>query len=381
VSSRRTAAQGVDNAVLLATEQWRARFRTERLNLLPPFELNNEQIVVTGSREHQKKNTLACLHRQDTFAYIGPWGSLNALISEPLLNRAGMLEISPENTDPGLTNPRLRSLLQPATFRHRLSYLTYYRVITTDATQGPEDTAYLREKLHAATYFVVDDASSYGRGLVQSAQAYGAKVGLRLLGAAHVEGSSASAIASSADAASDIVLSRHPDGVFFGGFPPQAVEFAQDLRRKGYSGPLVGGDGLYGAEFPELAGYGTVNIYASQEIFDPAAAPKSFRQAYQRRFHVPLQLLEPLAYDAANVALHATYLAATHGAMRGGLFQMRASVLPYVARVHWHGATGITSFDRNGDTRNQILSIYAVRGGGWVFAGLSPKVRGVSPSG
>jgi hypothetical protein len=56
-------------------------------------------------------------------------------------------------------------------------------------------------------------------------------------------------------------------------------------------------------------------------------------------------------------------------------------VLPYVAHVRWHGATGITSFDRNGDTTNRIVSVYAVRRGEWQFVGDAPGVRGVRPTG
>ena len=60
---------------------------------------------------------------------------------------------------------------------------------------------------------------------------------------------------------------------------------------------------------------------------------------------------------------------------------MRVAILPYVAHVRWHGATGITSFDRNGDTRHRVISMYGTRNGKWVFVGVAPKVTGVSPTG
>jgi ABC-type branched-subunit amino acid transport system substrate-binding protein len=111
------------------------------------------------------------------------------------------------------------------------------------------------------------------------------------------------------------------------------------------------------------------------------AASPSFRRPYRHRFHFPLHQFDAPAYDAANIVLNAIYQAAVHGKLRGSLFRMRAAVLPYVAHTRWHGALGLTSFDRNGDTRNRIVSMYAVRHGAWIYAGKAPAVRGVSPAG
>jgi hypothetical protein len=63
-----------------------------------------------------------------------------------------------------------------------------------------------------------------------------------------------------------------------------------------------------------------------------------------RRFHAAVQFYDAPAFDAANIELNAIYQAAVHGEMRGSLEKMRAAILPYVARVCWHGATGMTSF-------------------------------------
>jgi branched-chain amino acid transport system substrate-binding protein len=293
-----------------------------------------------------------------------------------------MVQVNPANTNPALTSPVLRVRQEPATYRHRLAYLTYYWIITTDAMQGPADAAYLKEKLHADTYFVVDDTLTYGAGIAGAAQAYGAKIGLRLVGSAHLDPKSLSSIASSADTVSDLIVAKHPDAVFYGGDGVHlGAPLAQDLRRKGYAGPLVGGDALHSVDFIKLVGNGAANSYASETGFDLATTSKSFRDAYQRRFHTPQQPYDAPAYDAANITLHAIYLAATQGTWRGSLFQMRAAILPYVAHVRWHGATGVTSFDKNGDNRHRVISLYGTRNGQWVFVGVAPPVRGVSPTG
>jgi branched-chain amino acid transport system substrate-binding protein len=382
----RQLSRGIENSVMLATEQWRARFQAVQLALLPPVMLDEAE---NGTRDlkREEQDARACVRRQDTFGYVGPLNSGEALVSEPILNRAAMVQINPSNTLPNLTSPIVRARVEPATYQHWLAYLTYYRVITTDFMQGPADAAYLKEKLHADTYFVVDDTLTYGAGIAGAVQAYGAKIGLRLVGSAHLDPRSSATIASSSDTVSDLIVAKHPDGVFYGGDCPGAGflgscgVLAQDLRRKGYSGPLVGGDALHNPDFIKLAGDGAVNSYASETGFDIVATSKSFRQAYQRRFHTLLQLYDAPAYDAANINLYAIYMAATHGTFRGSLFQMRTSILPYVAHVRWHGATGVTSFDKNGDNRHRVISVYKTRNGKWVFAGAAPQVTGVSPAG
>ena len=71
----------------------------------------------------------------------------------------------------------------------------------------------------------------------------------------------------------------------------------------------------------------------------------------------------PYAYDAVNVVL-----AAIRRAGRAD----RAAVLAEVRRTKDHrGVTGVTNFDANGDTRNQLISVYTVRGGEWTYQGLA----------
>lgn len=377
-------ARGINNSVILATDRWTARFRAARLLLLPPLRLDDATLDGSHSDPNREKdNARNCVGSREVFGYIGPMTSGMTIVSEPILNRAGMVQISPATTVPNLTSPVVRKVSQPATYRHRLAYLTYYRVITTDFMQGPADAAFLKEKLHVGTFFVVDDTLGYGAGIAGEVQAYGAKIGMRLVGTAHLDPRSPSTIASTSDTASDLIVARHPDAVFYGGdADPQGVAFIRALRRKGYSGPLVGGDALHESpDFITQLGKAAAMSYASETAIDSAATSKSFRLAYRRRFHTPLQIYDAFAYDAANINLYAIYMAATHGTFRGTLFQKRASVLPYVAHVRWHGVTGITSFDRNGDTRHPIISMYAVRSGKWVFVGVAPKVTGVSPTG
>jgi branched-chain amino acid transport system substrate-binding protein len=374
-------SHGIDNSVRLATEQWTQRFRAAHLELLPPISLDDG--AAQGSDPAlEEENAHACVRRQDTFGYVGPLNSGATFKSEPILNQAGMLQINPSNTIPTLTSPVTRQIFEPATYSRRLAYVTFYRTVTTDALQGPADATFMRETLHARDYFLVDDQFLYGSSVAETAHDYATRIGLRLAGKAHLDPKSPSSVAGSADAVAAIVAARQPDATLCGCDATQAAPFAAALRRQRYSGPFVGPDALESSDiFIKGAGTGAANSYASNVGLDPAGAPGAFRSAYRRRFHVPLQYFDALAYDAANIALNAMYQASTHGKLRGSLFRRRAAILPYVAHVRWHGAAGITTFDRNGDTRRRLVNMYAVRNGTWRLIGVAPPVHGVSPTG
>jgi ABC-type branched-subunit amino acid transport system substrate-binding protein len=193
-----------------------------------------------------------------------------------------------------------------------------------------------------------------------------------------VETSSEAANAGSADTLSDLIVQRNPDAVMWGGDPDTALALFTDLRRKGFTGPIIGGDALLGGAAQVLP---PSNAFAVNPGPDVKVIPLSFRRVYARRFHAGLVGYDAPAFDAANIELNALYTAATHGSLHGSLFSQRAGLLRYVAGARWRGVTGATSFDQNGDTRNTIVSVYASRAGQWRFFGLAPKVHGVKPSG
>jgi ABC-type branched-subunit amino acid transport system substrate-binding protein len=80
------------------------------------------------------------------------------------------------------------------------------------------------------------------------------------------------------------------------------------------------------------------------------------------------------------IALTAIYNAQKSGQFKGSLFHKRSIVAKLVGKVKFKGATGTTSFDKNGDTTNRIISLYAVLGGKWVYKGQAPKITGISPT-
>jgi branched-chain amino acid transport system substrate-binding protein len=67
--------------------------------------------------------------------YIGTYNSGAAKIAMPILNKAGLVMVSPGNTYPGLTKPGAGEANEPKIYRPS-GTISYFRVVPTDDIQG-----------------------------------------------------------------------------------------------------------------------------------------------------------------------------------------------------------------------------------------------------
>jgi branched-chain amino acid transport system substrate-binding protein len=84
-------------------------------------------------------------------AVIGPSGSQEVLAVGPLLAKAGLAAISGSATDPVLTTSGKNK--------------TFFRVVATDAIQGPQDANYIIKVLHPKAVLLINDEEAYSTGL------------------------------------------------------------------------------------------------------------------------------------------------------------------------------------------------------------------------
>jgi branched-chain amino acid transport system substrate-binding protein len=84
-------------------------------------------------------------------ASVGPAGSQEVEAVGPLFARAGMAFISGSATNATLTEGK---------------YPTFFRVVSKDSVQGPEDANYIVNTFHPKALMIVDDQEAYSTGLV-----------------------------------------------------------------------------------------------------------------------------------------------------------------------------------------------------------------------
>jgi branched-chain amino acid transport system substrate-binding protein len=373
----------MERGIRLANGQWKGRMAGVDVSLGPPQFYDDALAGGTGFDTTQERhNALTCLADPHAIAYEGALTADAAAVSEPILNRAGMLMISGAATGPALTDPRQRRSHEPATFNHRWSVVTFFRTITTDALQGPAGAALMKTHMHARTYFLVDDRDPYGTAMAVRFRAY-ARHTLHIseVGSSRINAATPVNIAETADAAVTQVLAHHPQAVYYGGDPTVGGALLERLRARNFNGPFLGGVTLFGQAFSTNASPSETNSFATFVGPDPAASARSFIAAYHRAFKgKALGPYDATSYDATYAALTALYAEAKAGLLKGSIGFMRAHLAAFMAGVSFDGATGPVSFDQNGDIRNKVVSAYAIRASGWKYLGVPPGLGTVSPT-
>jgi branched-chain amino acid transport system substrate-binding protein len=385
VPALKDLSQGIFNGGNLAIAQWKPAFAKIHVKLGNLVEFDYAKSDGSGySTDQERVNALKCTGMKDTYGYLATLNSAAAAVSEPITNREGMAQISPANTNPTLTDPAQRQSQEPLTASGKLKYVSYYRVVTTDNIQGPADAALINKTLHASKFFLVDDKTLYGAGLAQSMSNWAtSKLGMNQVGIGHILSTDAASEAQSGDAVADEIVSKNPDAVFCGCDSETTPPFVRSLRNKGYTKPLIAGDAIANNQkWITDSGKASEDAFGSNVGPDVFHSGKSFRTAYQKKFHVTLDAYDATAYDAANVLLKALFASAKAGKLfKGSMFQRRSSVLPYMAKTKYKGATGLTTFDKNGDTKNLVITYYQVTSGKWVYKGIAPQPKGAKPTG
>jgi branched-chain amino acid transport system substrate-binding protein len=366
--------RGLWNGVEVATSQWRKKFKKLHINLGRPLEMPDGK--ADGSAVDPAKeasNARQCLSNSADFGYIGTLNSSMAQVSEPILNRGGMAMISPANTNPVLTSPlaKDRSTYEPLFQSHALKYPSYYRVVNTDALQGPVGALYMK-KIGIKSFYLVDDQQTYGAGLALHMGSFGtSKLGFNELGTGHLDTSSTAATATSAAAVARQAVAKNPDAIYCGCDEPYSGPMLKAARRAGFKGYYFGGDAINDVSFGTYAG-GNANLYKtySTTVGDPnkkTSVAGKFSRAEKKQFpgFTPGPY-DGLAYDASNIALNAIYKSAKAGTLqRGSLFKRRSSILKYIAKVHWTGTSNKISFDKNGDITSRLLTVWTWSGNAW----------------
>jgi len=355
-----------ENAVRLAVMQNHDLGNGYTLKLIP-----YNDAAASGNRPDPQRgasNVTDMVQTPCVLGMVGPLNSADAMTEMPIAANAGLVMVSPTNTNPGLTL-RLYAQLGGIDFDklHSAGKKTaYFRICPNNVIQGIVDANFTFDFLKARGVYVIADSTSYGAGM-----AGGFSEGFLLRGGTIVSTESIpfGGLPRIAELASRIVATR-PDAVFYGGSTDGGggLLLAQ-LVKLGYHGPLVGGDFIAGDPgFLQQAGDTPDHmIFASLAAPDLATfttgAPAQFLRDYHGQY--PGEGLDGYsanAYDAAMVLI-----AAMKNLIKAGHDVTRDALIDQVQNIKYRGVTGPISFDKNGDIAHGVYSIYTVQAGQWTF--------------
>lgn len=219
----------------------------------------------------------------------------------------------------------------------------FHRVVGYDDVQGAAIARYLKDVLGAKKVFVVDDSTTYGGPLADKVKAD--------LGDLVVDSDKVQEKQTEFSATVSKVKSANPDAVFYAGYAAEAGPFLKQLRAAGIEAPFVGGDGLYGADFPKAAGEGGEGAIVTCPCLPAEEAEGSFAEDFEAEYGAAPGAYAAEGFDAMNIFLE--------GIKEGNTD--RASLLEWVNNYSGTGVTKEYEFDEKGDVAEDKVVIWAYK--------------------
>ena len=342
--------RGIANSVLLAAAEANAR------DAIPGYTIEVQALDDSSDPAVGRAAAERIATNPTVVGVVGTYNSGVAAEVMPVLDAAGITMISPANTDPTLSRGP-----DPVLFPERV-WPTYFRMVATDAEQGPLLATYAYDDLGARSIAVVTEPKPVSAGLADD-----------FSGAVTQKGATVSSLTTLPDdpAAYDLpgvaakVAAANPDLVFFGGEYDVAGEFKSALAAAGYTGPMMGGDGMKDDAYITGAGSAATGDIASTVGVPNSAldAPDYFAAYENAAYTDPPTDYGPYAFDAANLLIDAAKVALE--GQDGVNADVRAKVRSEVGAAEVAGITGQVGFNEFGDTTTKVFTVYTVTDGAW----------------
>ncbi|MEE1737348.1 branched-chain amino acid ABC transporter substrate-binding protein [Streptomyces sp. BE147] len=289
---------------------------------------------------------------------LGVVGPLNSGVSQSMqkpLNDAKLTQVSPANTGTELTQGN-----DWKTGDKKRPYATYFRTSTTDQIQGAFAAKYLFNNAKIKDVYLIDDQKPYGAGLAASFKATFTELGGKIVGTDHVN-------PDDRDFNSVVtkVKGTSAKAVYYGGEYPAGAPLSQQLKDS-VKIPLMGGDGMYSADFIKLnkKAEGDIATSVGKPVEELESAKKFIADYKTAGYKDAYEAYGGGTYDATWSIIEAVKIVV---ADNGGKLpdNAREKVLAAMAKVKFEGVTGPVSFDEYGDTTNTMMTAYQVTSGKW----------------
>ncbi len=265
---------------------------------------------------------------------VGVVGHLNSGTSIPaskIYSDAGITQVSPSATNPDYT---------------KQGFKTTYRLVATDAQQGPALANYVINTLKAKKVAIIDDSTQYGKGLADEFEKTIKAAGLKV-----VTREASNNKATDFKAILTKVKGSKPDVIMYGGMDATGGPLTKQAAELGIKAKVVGGDGMCTEKLAELAGEAVVNVTCSEAgmALSKMAQGADFQKRYKERFNSDVQIYAPFTYDAVYVIVDS---------MKRANSTDPAKILAAMPDTKMDGLVGNIAFDDKGDMKEGVITLY-----------------------
>jgi branched-chain amino acid transport system substrate-binding protein len=277
-------------------------------------------------------------------AVLGVVGHFNSSCSKAasaIYHEARLVQVTPTSTNPEIS---------------KQGFDTFFRVCPTDDVQGPSAAEFIFSKLGKRSIVVIDDRTTYGKGLADELERKFRSLGGKVLsrdGITQGEKDFTPLLSK--------IKSLGPDLIYFGGIYPELSLLIKQSHKLGLRTPWMGGDGIFDVTLIQLATpQMSEGTYATMLGVDPHSLPaaQEFVAKYEARYG-PIGSFSAYGYDTTNLVIDA---------IRRAEKKDREGVLLAVRRTKdFEGILGPINFDEKGDAIGKSVGIFKVENGKFVF--------------
>jgi branched-chain amino acid transport system substrate-binding protein len=309
-------------------------------------------------------NAHTAVNDKTTIGLIGEFNSGASAISIPILNRAGIAQISPSNTAVGLTakspDPGTPEKYYPTGKR------TYARVVPKDTVQAAAQAALQKSQGCTKTY-VLDDQQVYGQGLADNFKLAAPTQGITVAGVQGYDRTASNyrsvAQAAAATGADCVFISAIVDN--------NAVQLTKDVAAAMPKAKIFGPDGVEVSTYFNPAKGGIPlsldpRVFMTVATLPPSQYPpagQAFFKTYTAKYGKP-EAYGIYGYEAMGLMLDAIKRATSNGTATADRSKVVAAIF---ATKNRPSVLGTYSIDPNGDTTLTDYGSYKIVNGSDVF--------------
>ena len=310
-------------------------------------------------------NARKAIEDDSTIAYIGEFNSGATAVSLPLLNEAGIAQVSPGNTAVGITSDDPGASPGEPDKYYPTGNRTYARILPKDTYQGAA-LATLAKEEDCASAYILNDREVYGNGLASNVELSAEKVGLEIKGNEGIDKNAANY----RSLALKIADSGAECFIYSGITANNAVQLFKDMAVALPDGALLGPEGVGETGFfdPEEGGL-PPDVAERVLITIPGLAPEEyppagqeFLEAYEAEYgEKNPDRYAVYGYESMSLILDAIERAGADGSDRAAVVEQ------ILATKDREGVFGKYSFDENGDITLTPYGVYRIEDGAMAF--------------
>lgn len=352
------AAIAVDNGIKLALAQSHGKAGPFMVRYT---RLDDSSLGAAGWDANQTAaNARKAAADPEAVYYIGEFDDAASEVSMPILNEAGIAQVSPANMFVGLTTSAPGSTSDQPNYAPT-GTRTYLRIVPTDSVQGAADLLAMRQ-VGCTRVALATDNESYGTGMAKLIEAQKSYYGVDIVRDAPVDANTASMrsyaemlrtlkvdciMLAAVPTKGEVALTKEVHALL----PTAKIFGPQDMCTSAWTNPRDGG---VPASIDPL-----IECTSIAQNLTAYPGGKAFRAAYNAKYAVG----DPNPY--AIFGYEAMKLALSTIARLGANGDSKSAVLTALfSTTNRHSVLGTYSFDRYGDTTLKSFGLYKVGANG-----------------